>query len=309
MNYAYGPVPSRRLGRSIGIDPLLPKTCNYQCVYCQLGKTTHFTNTRANFFSIEDIVADMEILISANRNKFDFVTFVGSGEPTLYKDIGVLIQKAKDLTDKQVCVITNGSLLYINEVADALMKTDVVMPSLDAGNEKDFIKINRPHPGIKYDSMLQGLIDFKNRFSGYFWLEVMLVKGLNDTYEKLIEIKRKIDLIQPDRVDINVPIRPPTEDWVEIPNDVVYERIKEIFVDYSNINFPEKGTFEHSHGDFEEELLRIITRHPMREKQIIRTFSNSNFTEKIILQKLAELESKNIILKKIYNKETFWRKK
>jgi len=309
MTYVYGPVPSRRLGRSIGIDPLPPKTCNYQCIYCQLGRTTHFTNTRANYYPIDDIKDDMQTVILKNRNKFDYVTFVGSGEPTLYKDLGILIQKAKELTEKRICVITNGSLLNIKDVNDAIINADVIMPSLDAGNEKDFIKINRPHPQIKFQSMLQGLIDFKKNFGGFFWLEVMLMKEINDSQDKLLEIKQKIDLIQPDRVDINVPIRPPTEDWVEIPNDIVYERIKEIFEDYSNINFPEKGTFEHSHGDFERELLRIITRHPMREKQIIKTFSNLDLDEKIILEKLAFLESKNIIIKKRYNKKVFWRKK
>lgn len=309
MTYVYGPVPSRRLGRSIGVDPLPPKTCNYQCIYCQLGKTTHFTNKRANFYPLEDIITDMQTTINNNRNKFDYVTFVGSGEPTLYKDIGILIQKAKEFTDKRICVITNGSLLNNKEVSNDLMNSDVVMPSLDAGNEEDFIKINRPHPQIKYQSMVQGLIDFNKKYNGYFWLEVMLMKDINDSREKLLEIKQKINLIQPDRVDINVPIRPPTEDWVEIPNDIVYERIREIFEDYSNINFPEKGSFEHSHGDFERELLRIITRHPMREKQIIKTFSNLNLDKKTILEKLTILESKNVILKKIYNNQIFWRKK
>ncbi|TFG02821.1 MAG: radical SAM protein [Promethearchaeota archaeon] len=309
MTYVYGPVPSRRLGRSIGVDPLPPKTCNYQCIYCQLGKTTHFTNKRANFYPLEDIITDMQTTINNNRNKFDYVTFVGSGEPTLYKDIGILIQKAKEFTDKRICVITNGSLLNNKEVSNDLMNSDVVMPSLDAGNEEDFIKINRPHPQIKYQSMVQGLIDFNKKYNGYFWLEVMLMKDINDSREKLLEIKQKINLIQPDRVDINVPIRPPTEDWVEIPNDIVYERIREIFEDYSNINFPEKGIFEHSHGDFERELLRIITRHPMREKQIIKTFSNLNLDKKTILEKLTILESKNVILKKIYNNQIFWRKK
>lgn len=309
MTYVYGPVPSRRLGQSIGVDPLPPKTCNYQCIYCQLGKTTHFTNTRANFYPLEDITKDMQAVIRNNQNKFDYVTFVGSGEPTLYKDLGRLIHKAKELTDKRVCVITNGSLLNNEEVSEALMNSDVVMPSLDAGNKKDFIKINRPYPEIKYQSMLQGLIDFKRKYSGYFWLEVMLMKGINDSREKLVEIKQKIDLIQPDRIDINVPIRPPTEDWVKIPNEIVYERIKELFEDYSDINFPEKGIFEHTHGDFEQELLRIITRHPMREDQIIKTFSNLELDEETIIEKLALLESKDIILKQTYNKQIFWRKK
>jgi wyosine [tRNA(Phe)-imidazoG37] synthetase (radical SAM superfamily) len=182
------------------------------------------------------------------------------------------------------------------------------MPSLDAGNEKDFIKINRSHPEIKFASMLKGLIDFNKEYEGYFWLEVMIMKGINDSCEQLLEIKEKINLINPHRVDINVPIRPPTEDWVKIPDKKVYHRIKEIFKEYSNINFPEKGTFEHTHGEFETELLRIITRHPMTQKQILNTFRNSNLNEKELLQKLTEMEAKNIIIKSNYNKQIFWRK-
>jgi len=308
MNYVYGPVPSRRLGRSIGIDPLPSKTCNYQCIYCQLGKTTHFTNHRENFYPPEDIISEMKIAIKSNTNKFDYVTFVGGGEPTLYKDLKRLILEAQKFTDKPTCVITNGSLFSNAEVKDALMISDVVMPSLDAGNEKDFKKINRAHPQIKYESMVHGLIEFNANYKGYFWLEVMIMKGINDSFNKLLEIKEKIDLIKPHRIDINVPIRPPTEDWVKIPDEPAYDRIKEVFKNYTNINFPEKGRFEHSEGDFETELLRIITRHPMRQEQIIQTFINAKLNEKEILKKLAELESKHVIMKRIYNNNIFWRK-
>jgi wyosine [tRNA(Phe)-imidazoG37] synthetase (radical SAM superfamily) len=309
MKYIYGPVPSRRLGRSLGIDPLPSKTCNYQCIYCQLGHTTHFSNLRENFFPVKEIVSEMKFAIPSNRDKFDYISFVGSGEPTLYKDLRFLILTAKTLTTKPICVITNGSLINKTDVKDALLISDVVMPSLDAGNEKDFIKINRPHPEIKYKSMVKGLIEFNANFTGYFWLEIMIMKGINDSREKLTEIKEKIDLIKPNRIDINVPIRPPTEEWVEIPNEQVYERIKDIFGDYSNINFPEKGIFEHRQGNFKAELLSIISRHPMREEQILKSFRNSKLSEKSIIEELKELESKDIILKSKYHNQVFWRKK
>ena len=164
----YGPVPSRRLGRSLGIDPIPSKTCNFQCIYCQLGRTNIFTNERKSYIPKNEIIAEMEEGIRANENQFDYITFVGSGEPTLCLDLKELILKAKNLSTKPVCVITNGALLYKKEVRNILMFVDVVLPSLDAGDEKMFIKINRPHPQIKYDSVIEGFIKFKKNSKGNF---------------------------------------------------------------------------------------------------------------------------------------------
>ena len=154
MKYVYGPVPSRRLGRSLGIDPIPSKTCNFQCIYCQLGKTTNITNERRDFYGKEEIYKEMEESINQNKEKFDYITFVGSGEPTLCKSLGKLILKAQELSKKPICVITNGSLLYRDDVQDELLFSDVVLPTLDAGDEKLFIKINRPHPSIKYEKII-----------------------------------------------------------------------------------------------------------------------------------------------------------
>ena len=197
MKYVYGPVPSRRLGNSLGIDPIPSKTCNYQCIYCQLGKTTNFTNIRKNYFPKKDITAEIEKAIKLNENKFDYITFVGSGEPTLYKDLKDLIIKTKELSEKPLCVITNGSLLYEKGVQNALIYSDVVLPSLDAGDEKSFLRINRPHPSINFEKLIQGFIDFKKKFEGRFWIEVMLMKGINDSKEELF--KRRITDIRGSR--------------------------------------------------------------------------------------------------------------
>ncbi|MEA1979934.1 MAG: radical SAM protein [candidate division Zixibacteria bacterium] len=145
--YIYGPVPSRRLGRSLGVSPIPPKTCSYNCIYCQLGRTTHPQIERMSFFPKEDIF--QEILNSKHLESTDVITFVGDGEPTLNKDLGWIINKCKDELNLPVAVITNGSLLYLKEVREALTNADIVIPSMDAGNKKTFIRINRPYPKLE----------------------------------------------------------------------------------------------------------------------------------------------------------------
>jgi len=307
MKYIYGPVPSRRLGRSLGIDPIPSKTCNYQCIYCQLGKTTKFTNERRDFYPRDEIYKEMEESINQNKEKFDYITFVGSGEPTLCKSLGKLILKAKELSKKPICVITNGSLLYNDDVKDELIFSDVVLPTLDAGDEKLFIKINRPHPSIKYEKMIQGYIDFRKEFNGKFWIEVMVMKGINDSKEELVKIKYKLDLIKPDRIDINVPIRPPTESWVQIPDENVIPILNDVFGEYNNINFPERGIFSVFSSNFEMELKTLLERHPMRQEQIFETFSSKKFTEHDLLVQLNTLATQNKIKQVIYNNQTFWK--
>ena len=306
MNYIYGPVPSRRLGRSLGVDPIPSKTCNYQCVYCQLGRTTNFTNTRENFFSMNDVLSEIKEGINQNEGKFDYITFVGSGEPTLYKDLGELILQTKKFTSKPICVITNGSLLHDIEVSNAVLMADVILPSLDGGDAKSFIKINRPHPTIKFDTMIQGLSNFKKRFRGKFWIETMLIKGINDTREELIKIREQMELIKPDRIDINIPIRPPTEKWVNVPDKNILTILNEVFSEINDIRYPEVGDFGHYSLNFEQELLKIIERHPMRQEQIVNSFTRHCFNKDDISLELKKLESQNKIIKRIHDEKTFW---
>jgi len=307
MKYIYGPVPSRRLGNSLGIDPIPSKTCNFQCIYCQLGKTTNFTNKRQNFFPREEIITEMEKAIELHEDSIDYITFVGSGEPTLYKDLKELILKAKEFSSKPVCVITNGSLLHNKEVQDALIRSDLILPSLDAGDKRSFLKINRPHPSITFNQLIQGFIDFKKIFQGKFWIEVMLMKGVNDSKEELLKIKKNLDLINPERIDFNVPIRPPVEKWVKIPDQSLLSILNQIFINYSNINFPEEGKFSIYSSDFEKEVLSILERHPMRQDQIIDTFSSRKFNKEKIITQLKKLRSQNKIKKIYYNEQIFWK--
>ena len=307
MKYVYGPVPSRRLGRSLGIDPIPSKTCNYQCIYCQLGKTTNFTNNRKDNYPKDEIIAEMEQAIRINEENIDYITFVGSGEPTLYKSLEDLILRAKEFSKKPICVITNGALLYNMDVRNALLHADVVLPSLDAADEKSFIKINRPHPSIKFDMVIQGFIEFRRIFTGRFWIEIMIMKGINDSKEQLLKFKEKIDLIKPNRIDINVPIRPPVEEWVKIPDKNIIAILNEVFGQYYDINFPEMGVFGLYSSNFKEELLNIITRHPMRQDQIIDTFSSEHLSKDNIMQHLKNLEKEKKVKEIYYNGKIFWK--
>ena len=176
MKYVFGPVPSRRLGQSLGIDPVPLKTCNWNCVYCQLGRTRPLTNERKNYFPPEDIVAQVQEAMETHKpGEIDWVTFVGSGETTLHAGLGLMIWRVKSLTQLPVAVITNGSLLYLPDVREELAAADAVLPTLDAGNARLYQKINRPHPEITFERIKEGLSAFRKEYQGKLWVEVMLI--------------------------------------------------------------------------------------------------------------------------------------
>ena len=264
--YAYGPVPSRRLGQSLGVSPVPPKTCSYNCIYCQLGRTNTLQARRDNFFPKEDILTDIETII--NSAPADYITFVGDGEPTLYKDIGWLISQCKKKWYLPVTVITNGSLFYLKDVRQDMKACDVVLPTLDAGSEEVYRKINRPHSSIGFDKMLKGQIEFRQEYSGKIWLEVMLVEGVNDSDTSLIDIKHAIEQIQPDRVYLSVPIRPPSETWVRPPAPERIIRAHEILGTVRDLAHYESGEFGlNTFTDGGTAILELCSRHPLREEQ------------------------------------------
>ncbi|MHA1188657.1 MAG: radical SAM protein [Candidatus Heimdallarchaeota archaeon] len=285
--YLYGPVPSRRLGKSLGVSPIPPKTCNYSCVYCQIGRTTHFSNTREDFFPKEDILAEIEHFIRST-NDFDYITFVGEGEPTLCKSLGWLIRSTKKLTKKPVAVITNGALLYDPETRYDLLEADVVLPTLDAASQELFKKINRS----------------KKENSGKIWMEVMLVAGLNDSKESIREIKTVLDKLGCDRVYVNVPIRPPAEQWVHIPeNDRIVEICKELNAHNIAHYESDEGFQINVNEDIEDQILKITTRHPLRETQIIAMF---DLPLQEITQILSKMSKDGMIKRVEHNNQVFW---
>lgn len=206
--YLFGPVPSRRLGRSLGVDLVPFKTCSYDCIYCQLGPTTCKTVERKPWVPLEAVVAQFQERLSS---KPDYITLSGSGEPTLNSQVGEMIAKIKTLTDIPVAVLTNGSLLWLKEVRRQLIGADLVIPSLDAGEEAEFQMVNRPHGEISFQNMLDGLVAFRQEFSGGYWLEVMVVGGYTDTVAQIEKLAACVDRIQPDRVQLNTVTRPGAE--------------------------------------------------------------------------------------------------
>ena len=206
MKYVFGPVPSRRLGQSLGVDTIPLKTCNWNCVYCQLARSQPLINKRENYSPPDEIVMEVRQALEAHKpGEIDWVTFVGSGEPTLHTRIGWLIEQVKTLTDIPVAVITNGSLLYDPQVRDELAAADAVLPTLDAGTSKLFRQINRPHPTATFEWLARGLVDFRRKYSGQLWIEVILVHDLNDTEQALRDIASILHQVEPDEIHISLP--------------------------------------------------------------------------------------------------------
>jgi wyosine [tRNA(Phe)-imidazoG37] synthetase (radical SAM superfamily) len=273
MKYVFGPVPSRRLGQSLGIDPVPLKRCNWNCIYCQLGRSIPLTNERREYFPPEDIIVEVEqALASHNPGEIDWVTFVGSGETTLHASIGWLIRQVKSLTHLPVAVITNGSLLYLPEMRLELSPADAVLPSLDAGNARLYRKINRPNPKVSFKRLIEGLVAFRKEYQGRLWVEVMLVRGLNDTEAALSEIAVSLKSIQPDEVHVLQPTRPPAETWVQPSDEEGLLRARAILGDIARVIYPTGGSFDLSGtGSLVDAVVGIITRHPMREDELVQT--------------------------------------
>lgn len=208
--YVYGPVPSRRLGRSLGVDLVPFKTCPYDCIYCQLGRTTDKTLRRAGYVPLDGVLADLERRIARHPDA-DFIGLAGSGEPTLHAGIGDLIDAIEAMTDIPVAVLTNGALLWMPEVRDALARADLVMPSLDAGGPDTFRRVNRPVDGLDFDRMVEGLVAFTAGFRGRTWLEVFVLRGITDDPAEIDRIAALADRIHPDRVQLNTVARPTAE--------------------------------------------------------------------------------------------------
>jgi len=291
MKYVFGPVPSRRLGQSLGVDPIPFKTCNWNCVYCQLGRTTPVTNVRRDYFPPEAIVAEVsDALKSHVRGEIDWVTFVGSGEPTLHASLGWMIRQVKSLTRIPVAVITNGSLLYAPEVREELLAADAVLPTLDAGSERLYRAINRPHPFFTFEKLMEGLVAFRAAYAGKIWLEVMLVKGANDSEEALGELAAQVKRVRPDAVHINLPIRPPAEAWVCPPEQDGLMRATALLGDIAHVVHPAEGTFDLSgYTNIADAVVGVIARHPMREEELLHTLDQWPAPE--VQKALAELEA------------------
>lgn len=298
--YLYGPVPSRRMGLSVGVSPIPKKYCNYSCIYCQLGRTNNLANNREEFYDTSEILKEFEEYLRENI-EFDVITIVGEGEPTLYKNIQELIIGLKEKTSKPVAVITNGSLLYEKEVRNALNHADIVLPSLDAYDEESFKRINRPFGKIKFQEVFDGLVMFSKEYKGQLWLETMIIKDVNDSEELLLKMKETLNNLNYDRLYINTPVRPPAEDWVQQASDESIQLAVKILNGVSIDMLKSEGFYSEEENDYDA-ILSIIRRHPMNQFEI-NSFLNTRNCKNIneIFEKLSMNDNVEIVNYKGYN--------
>lgn len=302
MQYIFGPVPSRRLGLSLGISPVPKKTCNYSCIYCQLGRTDKFSNTREMFFPLNEIILEFEKIIQ-NGVKFDVVTIVGEGEPTLYLGIDGLIREVQKRTDKPVAVITNGALLNDLDVQAALSKADIVLPSLDAYDEVSYKKINRPYGSLNFNDTYQGLKTFSEKYYGQLWLEIMLIEGINDDDAAIDKYAALLKSINFNKLYLNTVVRPPNLPWVKAVNHEKMKHISEMLGGIA-IDLISSSGFHSEITDHYAALKSIIKRHPMNQFEIESFMKNRGCSDiTAIFDKLKKDD--NVVSIKYKNYDTY----
>jgi len=297
---AFGPVPSRRLGRSLGVNNIPPKVCSYSCVYCQLGRTLQMQVEREAFYAPEKIFQDVREQVDKSRaagERIDYLTFVPDGEPTLDVNLGREIGLLRPL-GIPIAVITNASLIWRQDVRDDLMKADWVSLKVDSAREEVWRRTNRPHRTLQLTSILDGALEFAKVFRGELATETMLVEGINDGDDQAREVADFLARLRPARAYLAIPIRPPAEAWVHPPTEEAINRIYQVFSQRLGhvecLTGYEGNAFAFT-GDVEEDLLNITAVHPMREEAVrdflARTKANWLIVNNLIAQgQLIELE-------------------
>jgi wyosine [tRNA(Phe)-imidazoG37] synthetase (radical SAM superfamily) len=260
--HVFGPVPSRRLGRSLGVDLVPFKTCTYDCVYCQLGRTTNRTAERREYVPLDAILPEIDGKLAEGAAP-DYITLSGSGEPTLYLRLGELIDAIKARTSVPVAVITNGSLLWDRAVQDALLKADLVVPSLDVWDQASFDRVNRPCAGVDFDQMSAGVVEFSHRFTGELWLEVLIVDQAGERDEQVTQLAALAKQVRSDRIHLNTVVRPPTESSAKPVSREQLERWAPLFGDKAEViaEFNTQAGSRRANATTEE-VLDMIKRRP-----------------------------------------------
>ena len=313
---AYGPVPSRRLGQSLGINHIPPKVCTYSCVYCQLGRTIRLQSERREFYPPDEILRDVEEQIDKARTKneqIDYLTFVPDGEPTLDVNLGREIELLKPLGIR-IAVISNASLMWHEDVRRDLMAANWVSLKVDAVADELWRRVNRPHRELKHEVVLEGMREFSAVYNGELATETMLVKGFNDSAKEVEKIADFLMDLKPDKAYIAIPTRPPAERWVKPADEEALNRAYQIFNDkLRNVEYLigyEGNAFAFT-GNVEDDLLSITSVHPMREEGVnallSKADSNWDSVNRLIIEnKLVEIEylGKKFYMRKLSNHES-----
>ena len=304
MRFTYGPVPSRRLGLSLGVDLVPRKTCTYDCIYCQLGRTTNKTVRRDVYLPMEPIIGEIEEFLSSMDSPIDYITFSGSGEPTLHSQIGQVIGEIKKRTSTRVAVLTNGSLLFMDGVKRDLSQADLVVPSLDAVSRTVYEAINRPEDSLEIDRVIQGIIDFRERFRGQIWVEILFCRGINDDQREIARMKEVLERINPDRIQLNTVYRPPAEDYA---SPLTEERLREIagsFGGKASIITPYRGeNFLGGKGEVEAQIIDALHRRPLTAEDMAEMLG---LHPQEVIKHLKLLLDGNTIRHKLHGRKIFY---
>ena len=272
--YLFGPVPSRRLGRSLGIDVTPFKTCSFDCVFCQCGCTTRLTAERVELVPIEEVCAEIELWLKED-GVADCITFAGSGEPTLYSRLGELIGFIKARTTIPVIVFSNGTLLHRIAVRDELLKADIVKISLSAWDDDSLKKLNRPSPGLTFEQMLAGQRDFRAEFSGELWLEVFLVDGINASPNQVRKIAAAAAGIRPDKIHLNTAVRPPADASVQPVTKEALEALCRLFTPPAELIATFSAETAAGSGLNGEKIIELLRRHPATVSQLAAMYGTT----------------------------------
>ena len=292
LKHVFGPVPSRRFGRSLGINNIPPKQCTYSCVYCQLGRSLNIRSERRTYFLPETLYSEAARAVefaAKNGDTVDYLTLVPDGEPTLDINIGETIGRLGDL-GIPVAVITNASLLWRKDVRDDLMGAGVVSVKVDATHPEVWHKINRGHGRLRFDRLIEGIMDFSNEYGGELITETMLVKDINDTTDNLNWNAEFIRSLKPKAAYIAIVTRPPAEEWVCAPDEATVNQAYQIYnssIDRVEYLIGYEGNEFGGSGNVEENLLNITAVHPMRE-DAVREYVSKREAGMGIVNKLLE---------------------
>lgn len=305
MKIIFGPVPSRRLGFSLGVDIIPFKTCTFDCIYCELGKTDKKTVAPVDIIQPQEIIEELERTLSGTSLTLDYITITGSGEPTLHPQLGRIIEEIKKRTSVPLALLTNGSLLFREEVLESVLKADVVVPSLDAPDEGVFQAVNRPHLSLNFEEVIKGLTRLGERNGPQVWLEVMLLRGMNDRPDQIEEIGRQIEKINPEKVQLNTVVRPPVEGYASPVTDQQLQTIKEILGPRVEIIAgPARNKSQPVGKMLESKILELVSRRPCTAQDIAQSLGLSHEKTGALLQDM--IRAKRIKVE-VFDRQDFYR--
>jgi wyosine [tRNA(Phe)-imidazoG37] synthetase (radical SAM superfamily) len=303
MKYVFGPVPSRRLGFSLGVDILPYKTCSFDCIYCELGPTTCRTIALTEPVSIKDVLSEVDACLASPRQRIDWLTISGSGEPTLHPELGTLIRAIKKKYALPLALITNGSLFFDPAVVERVKEADLIIPSLDTVDPEAFQVINRPHPELRIASIVEGLIRLGRLASPRIWLEVLFLRGINDQPAQIEALCRAIEKINPEKVQINTVVRPPVESFARALDYRALEVIRNKMGSRAEIIAPPTAKVDRQNEMLESEILALVARRPCTAEDLSRLTGLSPQQTEALLHRL---QGQQQIDRQVFNRKDFF---